>query len=77
MPIERRKKRIQALQDTLKQLNAMQSFALGEVTQCGGEFAYARHTDSGTIAVVDLDGHLITVDSVGEVEQNPDIKVRA
>ena len=76
MPIE---KRIKALRtsDTLQLLNAAQNFALGELNHSPCEVAFVRDTEDGNLAVVKVNGKLITINRRGMLDYDPDIKVRA
>jgi len=73
---ERRKKRLDAMQQTLNQLNHSQSFMLGQLSEQGAELAFARKVENGHLAVVQLHGRLVTIDAQGHVDQSPDITVR-
>lgn len=75
MPIE---KRIKALRtsDTLKLLNSAQNFALGELNQSPCEIAFVRDTEDGNLAVVKVNGKLITINRRGMLDYEPDIKIR-
>lgn len=76
MSIEKRIKNL-GVNDTLELLNAAQSFALGEYSLGDCEMAFVRDTDGGSVAVIQVDGHLITIDDEGEVDQDPDINIRS
>jgi hypothetical protein len=76
MPLDKRIQRIRALNETLHMLNKSQGFALGEVTNSGGELAFVRETKQGVLAVVKVDGGIVTIDSDGEIDDQPDIKTR-
>ncbi len=72
-------KRISALRtsDTLKMLNAAQNFALGEFSHSSCELAFIRATEDGNLAVVKINGKLITINRQGMLDVHPDIRLRA
>lgn len=74
---ERRKSQFEASAKAVELLSSAQSYALGELSQQGGELAFARQAQQGHLAVVEIQGRLVTIDSQGNVDQNPDIKTRA
>ena len=75
MPEERRKLEAK-IEKLLKELTVAQQCSLSEISSFGYTLSFVRSTPEGKIAVVRLDNGAITIDDEGEIDHNPNIKIR-
>jgi hypothetical protein len=64
------------IKQLLKELSVAQQCSLSEISSFGYTLSFVRKTPEGRLAVVQLDNGAITVDEEGEIDHNPDIKIR-
>jgi len=64
------------IKQLLKELSVAQQCSLSEISNFGYTLSFVRKTPEGKLAVVQLDNGAITVDEEGEIDHNPDIKIR-
>ena len=75
MPEERRK--IEGkIKKLLKELTVAQQCSLSEISSFGYTLSFVRSTTDGKVAVVQLDDGAITINDEGEIDHNPNIKIR-
>ena len=75
MPEERRK--IEArIERLLKELTIAQQCSLSEISSFGYTLSFVRSTTDGKLAVVQLGDGAITINDEGEIDHNPNIKIR-
>lgn len=75
MPEERRKLEAK-IERLLKELTVAQQCSLSEISSFGYTLSFVRSTPEGKIAIVQLDNGAITIDDEGEIDHNPNIKIR-
>ena len=75
MPEERRKLEAK-IEKLLKELTVAQQCSLSEISSFGYTLSFVRSTPEGKIAIVRLDNGAITIDDEGEIDHNPNIKIR-
>ncbi len=75
MPEERRKLEAK-IERLLKELTVAQQCSLSEISSFGYTLSFVRSTPEGKIAIVQLDNGAITIDDEGEINHNPNIKIR-
>ncbi len=64
------------LQALLRELSLAQECSLHDLQNYGYELAFVRKADCGNLAVIKLDNSVMTIDESGEVNSEPDIKLR-
>jgi len=64
------------IQELLNELTLAQKLSLNDVGQFGYQLAFIRNMPEGKTAVVRLDQSIISIDEEGEVDHNPNIKLR-
>jgi len=75
VPEERRKLEAK-IERLLKELTVAQQCSLSEISSFGYTLSFVRSTPEGKIAIVQLDNGAITIDDEGEINHNPNIKIR-
>jgi hypothetical protein len=75
VPEERRKLEAK-IEGLLKELTVAQQCSLSEISSFGYTLSFVRSTPEGKIAIVQLDNGAITIDDEGEIDHNPNIKIR-
>ncbi len=75
MPEERRKLEGK-IKKLLKELTVAQQCSLSEISSFGYTLSFVRSTTDGKVAVVQLEDGAITINDEGEIDHNPNIKVR-
>lgn len=75
MPEERRKLEGK-IKKLLKELTVAQQCSLSEISSFGYTLSFVRSTTEGKVAVVQLEDGAITINDEGEIDHNPNIKVR-
>jgi len=71
-----RRKKQSKLQENLSKLSDSQETALMEMIDLGFSLDFVRSTDDGQVAIASKQDDLITIDSNGHVEHDPDIHFR-
>lgn len=64
------------IQELLNELSLAQKLSLNDVGQFGYQLAFIRNMPEGKTAIVTLDDSIISIGEDGEVDNNPDIKLR-
>ncbi len=75
MPEERRKLEGK-IKKLLKELTVAQQCSLSEISSFGYTLSFVRSTTEGKVAVVQLEDGAITINDEGEIDHNPNIKIR-
>lgn len=75
MPAERRQLE-EKIEKLLKELTVAQQCSLSEIGSFGYTLSFVRSTPEGKLAVVQLNDGAITIDDEGEIDHNPNIKIR-
>jgi len=73
---EERRKLEAKIERLLKDLTVAQQCSLSEISSFGYTLSFVRSTPEGKIAIVQLDNGAITIDDEGEIDHNPNIKIR-
>lgn len=71
-----RRKKQSKLQENLSKLSNSQETALMEMIDLGFSLDFIRTTDDGQLAIASKQDDLITIDTNGHVEHDPDINFR-
>ena len=64
------------IHELLNELSLAQKISLNDVGQFGYQLAFIRNMPEGKTAIVTLDDSIISIGEDGEVDNNPDIKLR-
>ena len=64
------------IEGLLRELTIAQQCSLSEISSFGYTLSFVRSTPEGKIAIVQLDNGAITIDDEGEIDHNPNIKIR-
>jgi len=64
------------IEGLLKELTVAQQCSLSEISSFGYTLSFVRSTPEGRVAIVQLDNGAITIDDEGEIDHNPNIKIR-
>lgn len=74
--VERRSDKPVELLKLEADLTMAQKVALSEVGHYGYDLAFVRNTPMGKLAIVMVNGKVMTIDDEGEIEPNPQITIR-
>lgn len=75
MPEKRQQVEIK-IKQLLRELTVAQQCSLSEISSFGYSLSFVRTTQEGKLAVVQLDNGAVTINDQGEIDHNPDIKIR-
>lgn len=59
-----------------EKLNRVQQFSLYTLEKVGYELNFVREMSNGSLAVISLNKHIVTINSKGEIDYTPTIKLR-
>jgi hypothetical protein len=76
MKDEKRQNIERKIQELLNELTLAQKLSLNDVGQFGYHLAFIRDMPEGKTAIVTLDESIISIAEDGEVDHDPDIKLR-